>query len=176
MFNNPHSVALSIRKLTEHDVTDQFDCGDSSLNVYIQKNALREVQEGLSEVYVLVDKEKPEAVFGYYALRLRRIPKIGGLLDTERSVVVLERLAVHRESQKRGMGELLLGHAIHTALRVGQSKAVALVAETVPSTLVGWFEQFGFVVLKGSPPNAQTRKMLIDLRIVKSLVRPAPVQ
>jgi ribosomal protein S18 acetylase RimI-like enzyme len=79
-------------------------------------------------------------------------------------VILLARLAVDRRFQHRGIGELLLLHAVDRAVAVGRQVGCRGVVVDAYPKAVSWYEKFGFVVLSSAGPKSPTRKMFLDLR------------
>jgi len=128
-----------IRPITaDHDV-DGFDCGTDSLNSWLRQHALPNDRLGLSKVHVLTEAGS-DLVLGYYALssfhvistdipdsKKRGIPQ----KDFRVPCHLIGRIAVDEAEQKKGLGAILLAHAMTTAYQASKGVAAyAIVVET----------------------------------------------
>ncbi len=98
-----------------------FDCGEASLNDYLQRFARQNSKRGSSKTYVAAPEN---IVLGYFTLcagsvALENFPELERKgLPRLVPVVHLARLAVDRNTQGQGLGEALLIGALETALLV----------------------------------------------------------
>ena len=94
---------------------DNFDCGISSLNQWLQRQALKNEASGASRTFVVCSGKE---VVGYYALatgsilRQQAPGKIKREMPEPIPVMVLGRLAVDRKWQRSGLGSGLLRDAV----------------------------------------------------------------
>jgi GNAT superfamily N-acetyltransferase len=163
---------MLIRQLEEDDQRGSFDCGDHPLNNYLHRFAWQnQARNQVGVTWIAVDENHPKLILGYYTLaagsvsRARLVrPGCSGLPYAEIPVVLLARLAVDRRFQRRGIGELLLLHAVDRALAVGcEIGCRCLIVDAYPNAVV-WYERFGFIRLSGDRPESPTQKMSLDLR------------
>jgi len=111
-----------------HDLSE-FDCGEQSLNLWLNRFASSNTKVGLSRTFVALEPGLSK-VRGYFAISTssvkfdtipdhiqKRLPKYP--IPT----VHIGRLAVDKNQQKRGLGEILLIEALrragHASLNVG---------------------------------------------------------
>src|SRR4029077_8390546 len=116
VMNVPASPEFEIEKLRrEHDLS-QFDCGNATLNIWLQKYAWTNQQADSAKTYVALAGKR---VVGYYALTTgsvhrhespERIAK--GLANHPIGIVLLARLAVDNAQQGKGLGKALLFDAL----------------------------------------------------------------
>lgn len=98
-----------------------FDCGEASLNDYLQRFARQNSKRGSSKTYVAAPEN---SVLGYFTLcagsvALENFPLLGRKgLPRLVPVVHLARLAVDQGTQGQGLGEALLLGALETSLSV----------------------------------------------------------
>ena len=144
-----------------------FDCGRQELNDWLQQVARQHQEKGLSKTFVSFRDDAPTLICGYYALTLaelenqhlpaawrkklpRRIPGVR-----------LGRLAVDKQYQGKGLGELLLVDALTRAQRiVTEAGGVGLFVDAVDEQAAGYYSRFGFEV---SPDNS--RLLFLPARI-----------
>ena len=115
-----------IEKLGREHVLGAFDCGQPDLNGWLIKYALQNQSASSAQTYVgLVN----DTVVGYYSLAVgqveygdapERLRK--GLARHPVPIMLLARLAVHKEWQGKGVGRALLRDAI---LRTVQASEIA---------------------------------------------------
>jgi hypothetical protein len=101
-----------------------FYCGDQELDSYFWERASRDLKEKLSAVFILVTKEEPEVVIGYYTLSTQQI-EAGELPDELRKrtgryrrigATLLGRLAIAKRYQSKKLGAFLLVDALRRSL------------------------------------------------------------
>ena len=120
------SESRIIEKLRRDHPLEAFDCGQPDLNRWLIKFALQNQASNAAQTYLgIVDG----VVVGYYSLaagqveyadapeRLRK-----GLASHPVPIMLLARLAVHRDWQKKGVGRALLKDAV---LRTAQAADLA---------------------------------------------------
>lgn len=101
-----------------------FYCGDQELDSYFWERASRDLREKLSAVFILITKEEPEVVIGYYTLSTQQI-EAGELPDELRKrtgryrrigATLLGRLAIAKRYQSKKLGAFLLVDALRRSL------------------------------------------------------------
>src|SRR5258706_3644709 len=103
----PHTPAFEIEKLRrKHDVS-QFDCGNATLNIWLQKYERTNQQADSAKTYVALAGNR---VVGYYSLTTGSVHKhespdriAKGLANHPIGIVLLARLAVDTTQQGRGL-------------------------------------------------------------------------
>ena len=92
-----------------------FDCGEPALNDYLQKTARQHMQKGIANTYVLVKREEPGRILGFFTLSflegdLSEIPAAGGnkLPKNHLPAVKHGRPAIDKSCQGNDYGRLLL--------------------------------------------------------------------
>ena len=130
-------------------VVDNFDCGISSLNQWLQRQALKNEASGASRTFVVcLGKE----VVGYYALatgsilRQQAPGKIRREMPEPIPVMVLGRLAVDRKWQGSGLGSGLLRDAVLRTYNVSkQVGARALLVHALSEEAKAFYLRHGFM-------------------------------
>jgi GNAT superfamily N-acetyltransferase len=152
--------------IRDHDWSD-FDCGNPSLNLWLQKFAWTNQQADSARTYVALEDDR---VVGYYALTtgsvhkhesLQRIAK--GLANHPIGIVLLARLAVDRTQQGRGLGKALLFDALTRITEAADIVAVrAVMVHAIDEAARRFYEHFGF---EPSPLDPfQLLLLLMDVR------------
>ena len=115
-----------VRKLLATDQADAFDCGHAALNQFLQRYALVNQKANSAQTYVCC---QGDVVVGFYSLAVGSVgPEAApsrvmkGLARHPVPVMILARLAVDREHQRKGLGRALLKDAL---LRTAQAADIA---------------------------------------------------
>jgi GNAT superfamily N-acetyltransferase len=109
---------------SEHTISD-FECGEPALDEWFRRRALQNQESGASRTYVICAGRR---IVGYYALAVGSVAHTGATGKVKRNmpdpvpVMVLGRLAVHKDCQGKGIGVALLRDAI---LRTMQAADIA---------------------------------------------------
>lgn len=139
-----------------HD-RSSFDCGVPELNTFLKATARQHSSKGISRTFVLID-ESP-VILGYFTLTIceihnnhlpaaiaRKYP-LHGL-----PAVRLARLAISRNEQNKGYGELLLCEAIsRTAIVAGQAGTIGLFVDAKDDSAKRFYERYGFMTIPERP-------------------------
>ena len=128
-----------------------FDCGRQEMNDWLQQVARQHQDKGLSKTFVAVRDEAPALVCGYYALTLaelesQHLPKAWRKkLPRRIPGVRLGRLAVDRQYQGKGLGELLLIDAFMRARRIyTEAGGIGLFVDALDAQAAAYYQRFGF--------------------------------
>jgi GNAT superfamily N-acetyltransferase len=138
-----------VRKLAVTDQTDVFDCGRAALNQFLQRYALVNQKANSAQTYVCC---QGNVVIGFYSLAVGSVDPeaapsrvIKGLARHPVPVMILARLAVDREHQRKGLGQALLKDAL---LRTVQAADIAgircLLVHAKDETARRWYESWEF--------------------------------
>lgn len=137
----------------------EFDCGTSELNNYLARYATQDRRRNLSQVYVLIDTDKPTEVLGYYTLGAAHID-IDQISGQEQQRLPrypvpcfrMGRFAVRQDVQGKGLGKRLLGCAVDRCLRARQEVAAyALIVDAEDAKAKLFYEYFGFTAFADAP-------------------------
>ena len=124
---------------SEHHCED-FSCGVPLLDLYLQKQAIIDARRQLSIVYVLNGNDK--TVAGYYTLSSTMIELAN---DQTISGAVISRLAVDKQHQKKGYGELLLLDALYQAHSLNQENALfTIIVNSINKKAAQFYKKYGF--------------------------------
>jgi GNAT superfamily N-acetyltransferase len=160
----PEFVIVKLKR--EHDFS-VFDCGNPTLNAWLQKYAWTNQQADSSRTYVALEGER---VVGYYALTTGSVHKhespqriAKGLANHPIGIVLLARLAVDRTLQGRGLGKALLFDALTRIQEAAEIVAVrAVMVHAIDEAARRFYEHFEF---EPSPLDPyQLLLLLKDLR------------
>lgn len=165
------SAYSPVRKLLATDQVDAFDCGQAALNQFLQRYALVNQQASSAQTYVCCHEN---VVIGFYSLAVGSVvPEatpsrvMQGLAHHPVPVMILARLAVDKEHQRKGLGQALLKDAL---LRTAQAADIAgircLLVHTKDDAARQWYASWEF---EPSPTDPyQLFLMLKDLRGILS--------
>jgi GNAT superfamily N-acetyltransferase len=142
----------------QHD-RKTFDCGEASLNLYLNRYASQDIRRRVNRVFVASPPGEPRRVFGYYSLsagslaaadlpekfrhRLPRYPVPLALLGVS---------AVDKSQQGQGLGAILIADALQRVALASQVMAVyAVVVDALIESAAEFYRQFGFIRLPSQP-------------------------
>lgn len=140
-----------IEKLQPAHVLDAFDCGHPGLNSFLQKYALASQYSDGAQTYVgLVD----DTVVGYYSLATGSVEpeyapervKKGLARRQSIPIMLLARLAVDRQWQRKGIGAALLKDAMLRTVQVANIVGIrSLVVHAKDHEAKQFYLHFDFV-------------------------------
>lgn len=149
---------MQLLPLTGSHDRQGFDCGRQELNDWLRQVARQHQDKGLSKTFVAIRDEAPDLICGYYALTLaelenRHLPKAWQKkLPRRIPGVRLGRLAVDRQYQGKGLGELLLVDALVRAQRIYiEAGGIGLFVDAIDEHAAGYYQRFGFVASPDNP-------------------------
>ena len=133
----------------QHDRT-AFDCGDSHLNLYLQRYARQNHESGGAKCFVAAPTDAPARVLGFYtlspaSLEYSRTPALAkkGLARYDVPVFRLGRRAIDKTVQSRGLGGALLLRAADRCIRVAEDVGgAALLIDAKNDRAARWYESY----------------------------------
>jgi GNAT superfamily N-acetyltransferase len=159
-----------IRKLAASDQTETFDCGQPALNQFLQRYALINQKANSAQTYVCC---QGDVVVGFFSLAVgsvdpdttpSRVTK--GLARHPVPVMILARLAVDKEHQRKGLGQALLKDAL---LRTAQAADIVgircLLVQAKDDAARRWYESWEF-----EPSTTDPYHLFLMLKDLKSLL------
>lgn len=137
---------------------EQFDCGSQALNQFLRQTARQHVQKGISRTFVLIDSDCPQEIIGFFTLSLCEIrleklpPSLAKKYPSRVPGVKLARLAVAKNWQRRGIGEILMVEAMQRSLLVAENAGgIGLFVDAKDEGAKTYYSRYGFVSLEHSP-------------------------
>jgi len=136
-----------------------FDCGETSLNIFLTEHLARQHGGRILRGYLLLTEEPMPKVMGYYTLsgscferetlpsntQKRKIPY------TNVPSVTLGRLAVHKDIQGQEWGTLLVTHAMKVVYKASQAVGVhGMFVDALNDKAKQFYLKLGFVGLTGN--------------------------
>jgi GNAT superfamily N-acetyltransferase len=142
-------------KLNSLHQIETFDSGNSQLDEWLKRRALKNESEGASRTYVLCDRQ---AVIAYYCLANGAVAQTSATGKVRRNmpdpipVMVIGRLAVDRNCQGRGIGRALLRDAIHRTLQAAEIAGIrAILVHAISEDAKQFYQKCGFTVSPMEP-------------------------
>jgi GNAT superfamily N-acetyltransferase len=158
---------FTIEKLQREHELLQFDCGNPTLNSWLEKYAWTNQQADSATTYVALAGER---VAGYYSLTTGSVHKhespgriAKGLANHPIGIVLLARLAVDKTHQGKGLGKALLFDALTRIEQAADIVGVrAVMVHAIDEAARRFYEHFEF---EHSPVDPfQLLLLLKDLR------------
>lgn len=161
--------AYRVEPLGEQRDRSAFSCGVAALDGYFRTQAGQDSRKRIASCFVLVHEESSAA--GYYTLSAtsvslvdlpsalaKKLPRYPAIPAT-----LMGRLAIDRDHQRRGLGELLLLDAFSRTLR-SEIASYAFVVDAKDDAAQAFYEHYGFRLL----PSAG-RRLFLTLAEIASL-------
>lgn len=149
---------MQVLPLTGNHDRLTFDCGRQELNDWLRQVARQHQDKGLSKTFVAIRGQAPTLVCAYYALTLaeldsQHLPEVWPKkLPRRIPGVRLGRLAVDRQHQGKGLGELLLMDALMRSKRIyTEAGGIGLFVDALDAQAAGYYQRFGFVASPDNP-------------------------
>lgn len=156
--------------LADHHQLAEFDSGEPSLDEWLKRRATRNQANGSSRTYVVCEGD---TVIGYYCLAAGAIGHAEAPSSMKRNrpdpvpVLVLGRLAIHKDHHQKGMGTALLNDAIRRAIQAADIAGVtALLVHAISEPARRFYLSRGFIE---SPIKPMT--LCLMLATVKQALR-----
>lgn len=166
MSSEYESVALT----TQHDVA-AFDCGASTLNVWLAEQALRAQQAGTARTFVWVTAEASERVWAYFSLAPTELARDGlsrGQSSGFSTVpgYLLARLAMHTDLHGFGYGGQVLVDALTRVAHAAEAGGGRLVVvDALDDAAASFYRHHDFTPVKGNP-----HRLVLKLATVRKLL------
>ena len=151
-----------------------FFCGADTLDTYFRHQAGQDMRRRLAVVFVLPGEGG--RVKGFYTLSNDSVPYSQVPLSVQKKMpasytslptTLLGRLAVDREFQGRGLGELLLLDALKRSYGISTSDigSIAVVVDPMDDRAAWFYRRYGFIML------ADRGRMFIPVKTIARLFR-----
>jgi GNAT superfamily N-acetyltransferase len=126
-----------------------FDSGEHSLDDWLKRRAAKNQRNGSSRTYVVCEGD---TVIGYYCLAAGAIGHAEAPSTMKRNrpdpvpVLVLGRLAIHKDHHQKGIGTALLNDAIRRAIQAAEIAGVtALLVHAISEQARRFYLSRGFI-------------------------------
>lgn len=165
-----NEVLSAPEKLRANHDLSQFDSGEPSLDDWLRRRALHNEESGASRTYVLCAGQQ---VVGYYALAVGAVTHAEAPGRVRRNmpdpvpVMIVGRLAVHKDFQGKRIGPALLRDAVLRTLQAADIAGVrAILVHAISERARHFYEDCGFTA---SPMDPMTL-MITVTEAVKAFV------
>lgn len=155
--------------LTADHRLDEFCSGVDTLDNWLIQRARRNEGARASRTYILCEGEK---VIGYYALASGSVSaqqaprKVKRNMPDPIPVMVLGRLAIHKDYQGRGLGDALLRDALLRVLQAAEISGIkAIMVHAISEQAQKFYEDRSFIQ---SPSDPMTLLLPLDTIIGNS--------
>lgn len=153
---------------------DAFDCGKPPLTDWLQRHARQAQGSGSARTFVACDGER---VAGYFSLTVGQIDTLEaperirrGMGQYPIPLVILARLAVDLDYQRRCLGVSLLQDAIRRTLAIAEQAGIrALLTHPIDADADAFYRRFGFE----STPGYE-RQLILLLKDARRVARGLP--
>ena len=132
----------------QHQLTN-FDSGVPSLDDWLKRRAVKNQANDSSRTYVVCERQ---AVIGYYCLSAGAIGHAEAPSAMRRNrpdpipVMVLARLAIHKDDQQKGIGTALLRDAILRTIQAAEIAGItALLVHALTEPAKRFYRSRGFI-------------------------------
>lgn len=143
---------LDIQPLNKQHDKQSFDCGNASINHYLQHLASQHCKKGIAQVHTLADGETIQAFYTLSAISLDNTQGAIKGYPKQIPAVLIGRLGVAISEQGKGLANQLISHAMHQAKSIRTMAGVAFVAiDAKTETLAEYYAKLGFIRLVSNP-------------------------
>ena len=159
-----------VNKLAATDNVDAFDCGSPELNQFLHRYALVNQKANSAQTYVC----RIESVaVGFYSLVVGSVDPesapsrvIKGLARHSVPVMILARLAVDQQHQRKGLGQALLKDALLRTVQAADIAGIrALLVHAKDDAARQWYASWEF-----EPSPTDSFHLFLMLKDLKSLL------
>jgi hypothetical protein len=164
-------VFWEIQRINKYHDRESFDCGEGSLNTFLQKHARQNDEKNIGRTFVAVKGEK-RRVEGYYTISAGMV-EFENLPEKLRArlprypvpMVTLGRLAVDLRVQGKRLGETLLLHALRSTWDINNRVAVfGIVVDAKHEQAERFYAKYGFLALPDHP-----LRLILTMRKIEHL-------
>ncbi|MCK6412402.1 MAG: GNAT family N-acetyltransferase [Azonexus sp.] len=142
---------------------EDFDCGKPALNEWLHRHARQAQGSGSAKTFVVADDDR---VVGYFSLTVGQVDTLEaperirkGMGRYPIPVVILARLAVSIQDQKKGIGFGMLQDAIRRTLLIAEQAGIrAMLTHPIDDEASSFYTRFGFIA---SPLSEQQLLLLL---------------
>jgi GNAT superfamily N-acetyltransferase len=153
-------MRLVFEPLRKRHNRTSFSSGQLALDDWFKKRALQDEKREIARVFVAVDRDRADAVAGFYSLSAftlaldslpeelaRKLPRYDAIPAS-----LIGRLARSESARGQGVGELLLADALKRVLVASESIAVyAIIVDAIDELASRFYRSFGFIPFPDAP-------------------------
>jgi len=161
---------VPVRKLQAGDDVDRFDCAHPALNQYLKRYAFLNQKAGSAQTYVSLALGR---VVGFYSLAVGSVSPLNapervskGLARHPVPVMILARLAVDTEFQRKGLGRALLKDALLRTVQAADIAGIrAILVHAKDDAARAWYLSWDF-----EPSVTDPYHLFLLLKDLKSIL------
>jgi GNAT superfamily N-acetyltransferase len=133
-----------------------FDCGDLSLNKFLQEQAQQKAKRFGSKTVVLVHDDDPTTILGYHTTLIAHV-ETAAIPESKLGkdpipMLFLARFAVDQRFQGKGFGRVLLIDVLKKAKAIAEATALfGVVLDTIDDEAERFYLKFEFKALTDRP-------------------------
>jgi len=136
-----------------------FDCGDASMNDFLQRYARQSHESGAAKTFLAIDDAGDKSILGFYSLAPGTLTYVDtpeivhrGMARHDVPGFRLARIAIDVRWQARGVGGQLLAVAARRCLRAAaEVGGVVLIIDAKNDRAARWYASYGGVSLAHKP-------------------------
>ena len=154
MSRSPDCIRAPEKLSAQHDLS-RFTSGEPILDDWLRRRALQNEASGASRTYVVCVEK---TVVGYYTLAVGAVAlatvtgRVRRNMPDPLPVMVLGRLAVDRDHQRRSIGTGLLRDAVLRTIQAAEIAGIrAILVHAISETAKHFYERNGFVASPVDP-------------------------
>lgn len=159
-----------VRKLAALDQIDAFECGQAALNQFLQRYALVNQKANSAQTYVCC---QGDVVVGFYSIAVGSVDPdatrsrvMKGLARHPVPVMLLARLALDKEHQRKGLGQALLKDALLRNLQAADIAGIrCLLVQAKDDAARQWYKSWEF-----EPSPTDPYHLFLMLKDLKSML------
>jgi GNAT superfamily N-acetyltransferase len=170
----PISSHFILLDKTQHIIAG-FDCGKPTMNDFLTRFAIKHAQSGLSKTWVLSESSLQETkakVIAYFTLaqctvEKQALPFQKSLPNYPIPVVLLARIAIDLNYQKRGLGGKTLITALRKAYELCQIglPAIGLILDVLDEEALTFYQSYGIF----QPLTDNPRRLFVSMQTIAAL-------
>jgi GNAT superfamily N-acetyltransferase len=175
---SPSEAAVEIRELAADDEIATFCSGNDALDAWFKTHARDNRRRGFGTTYIAVEAGVVLGFVSTTATSIERARVKRGQGPDWWSALLIARMAVSREHQRRGIGKRLIVHAFVVAdAQYKLSGCAAVIVDAKPD-VAEFYRQFGFkdlLVLERDPTPTETSpiRMFLPIATVREAIAAA---
>ncbi len=142
-YSRPRALKLS-------DRVAEFDCGETSLNIWLSARAIKNESTGASRTFISIEHDSG-VIAGFYSVSTSSLSldvapgKLRRNMPSPIPVVLIGRLAVDERFTGSGLGASLLQDALLKCIEAARSVGIrAIVVDVLNESAASFYQKFGF--------------------------------
>lgn len=135
-----------------------FDCGEGALNNYLRTLSGQHDKKDLSRTFVLTSPHNESEIKGFYSLALctvslNNLPvEISKKYQNQIHCALIGRLAVNKQHQRQGFGQILLIDAVRNAIASSELVPTPMIiVDAKNEEAKNYYKKFGFECFPKQP-------------------------